>query len=48
MIAGFCFGAKLPFYAPISNKKVRISVRQFLVIPYAPILIYLIEYQPVQ
>jgi hypothetical protein len=40
MIAGFSFGAKHPFYAPNSNKKVRISVRQFNVIPYAPNFIY--------
>jgi hypothetical protein len=36
MIAGFCFDAKPPFYASISNKKVRISVRHFTVNPYAP------------
>jgi hypothetical protein len=48
MIAGFCLGAKPSFYAPIRSKKVRISVRHFIVNPYAPNWIYIIEYQPVQ
>jgi hypothetical protein len=36
MIAGFSFGIKTPFYVPIRNKKVRISVRHFPINLYAP------------
>jgi hypothetical protein len=45
MIAGFSFDAKTPFYAPISNKKVRISVRQFPIIGNAPNFTYQFDYQ---